>query len=47
MSVKTLRISEETHKRFLKFQGLLQAHKGEMVGADETLDMLLKQVSTT
>lgn len=42
MTVKTLRISENIHKIFLKYQGLLQAQTGETVDADKTLETLLQ-----
>jgi hypothetical protein len=40
--VKTLRISDESHKEMLKIQGEIQAKSGEFTSMDDVIDYLVK-----
>lgn len=40
--VKTLRISDESHKEMLKIQGEIQAKSGEFTSMDDVIEHLVK-----
>jgi len=40
--VKTLRISDESHKEMLKIQGQIQAKSGEFTSMDDVIAELVK-----
>lgn len=40
--VKTLRISDESHRDMLKIQGELQAKSGEFTSMDDVIEFLVK-----
>lgn len=41
--VKTLRISEKSHKEMLKIQGEIQAKSGEFTSMDDVIEQLVKE----
>ncbi len=42
-SVKTIRLSEENHRRILKIQGELQAESGDYTSMDTTIETIVKE----
>jgi hypothetical protein len=39
--IKTIRLSDKTHKRLLKIQGEIQAESGEFTNMDMTIEKII------